>query len=164
MGKRKSRKATTTKSKTTASKKSTKPPTKKATKPKVESFKKFHTKDPIWVTLAVKDLERAKKWYNEVMEFETQNHIPEAGWSDLKLPAPGAMLGLNVLPEGEVTHGGTTFNFPVNDIEKALDTLKTKGATVLTDINDVPNMISMFLIQDSEGNTITILGEPRVKQ
>jgi predicted enzyme related to lactoylglutathione lyase len=163
MGKRKSRK-TTTKTKTKAKTAPAKKGSKKTPKTKVESFKKFHTEDPIWVTLAVKDLERAKKWYNEVMEFETQTHIPEAGWSDLKLPVPGAMLGLNVLPEGEVKHGGTTFNFPVSDLEKAFDNLKAKGATVLTDITDVPNMISMFLIQDSEGNTVTILGEPRVKQ
>lgn len=162
MGKRKSR--TTTKTKTQTKPTPTKTTTKKVVKAKVESFKNFHTKDPVWVTMAVKDLERAKKWYNEVMEFETGTHIPEAGWSDLKLPAPGAMLGLNVLTEGEVTPGGTTFNFPVNNLEKALATLKAKGATVISDIIDVPNMISMFNIQDSEGNVITLLGEPRVKQ
>jgi predicted enzyme related to lactoylglutathione lyase len=161
MGKRKSRSTGAKKTTKSAPAKKT---AKKVAKPKVESFKKLHTKDPIWVTMAVKDLERAKNWYNEKMEFETQSHIPEAGWSDLKLPAPGAMLGLNVLPEGEVIPGGTTFNFPVNNLEKALDTLKAKEVTVLTDIIDVPNMISMFNIQDSEGNVITLLGEPRVKQ
>ncbi|OLS22628.1 MAG: hypothetical protein HeimC3_29020 [Candidatus Heimdallarchaeota archaeon LC_3] len=165
MGKRKGKKTSTSSQKSTskAKKSEAKKSTKKEISPKIESFKKRHVTQPIWVVMGVTDMERAIKWYSEVMEFEKGNYIPEAGWCDFKLPVKDAMLGLNVLQEGEVTQGSVSFNLPVDDLEKASETLKAKGVEV-TDIIDIPNMISMANCTDSEGNPITLLAEPRIKQ
>ena len=64
-----------------------------------------YKKGSIYFQYSVKDFDRAKKFYSEVLGFEkTWDGGAEAGWAEFALPAKGAMLGLNLLREGEVKH------------------------------------------------------------
>jgi predicted enzyme related to lactoylglutathione lyase len=118
----------------------------------------------IYFQLRAKDLERAKKFYEDVFNLEVVWYMsPEAGWCELKLPGSGSRLGLNALGEGEVVDpnwGKLTLD--VEDLEAAKSYLAGKGVET-TEIVDVPGMVSYFGFEDSEGNKLQIVSDPRVE-
>lgn len=117
----------------------------------------------VYFQYQVKDYERAKKFYSEVMGFEmTWDGGTEIGWGEFALPAKGARLGINLITRGEHRQGSGTLTLEVEDLEKSKNYLESKGI-VTTDINDIPDMVSYFNMKDSEGNAIQIVSDPRVK-
>jgi predicted enzyme related to lactoylglutathione lyase len=55
----------------------------------------------IYFQLRAKDLERAKKFYEDVFNLEVTWYMsPEVGWCELRLPGTGAKIGLNALGGG----------------------------------------------------------------
>ena len=118
----------------------------------------------IYFQLRAKDLERAKRFYEDVFNLEVVWYMsPEAGWCELKLPGSGSRLGLNALGEGEVADPNWgKLTMEVEDLEAAKAYLKGKGVET-TDIVDVPGMVSYFGIEDSEGNKLQIVSDPRVE-
>ena len=85
------------------------------------------------------------------------------GWCDRSLPDNGAKLGLNLLPpDKELIQGSGALTFELTDHE--LDKKMLDSADVETDeIIDVLKMVSYFNTQDSEGNKIQFVGEPRLQ-
>ena len=118
----------------------------------------------IYFQLRAEDLERAKKFYEDIFNLEVVWYMsPEAGWCELKLPGSGSRLGLNALGEGEVADPNWgKLTMEVEDLEAAKAYLKGKGVET-TDIVDVPGMVSYFGIEDSEGNELQIVSDPRVE-
>jgi predicted enzyme related to lactoylglutathione lyase len=118
----------------------------------------------IYFQLRAEDLERAKKFYEDIFNLEVVWYMsPEAGWCELKLPGTGSWLGLNALGEGEVADPNWgKLTMEVEDLEAAKAYLKGKGVET-TDIVDVPRMVSYFGIEDSEGNKLQIVSDPRVE-
>jgi predicted enzyme related to lactoylglutathione lyase len=118
----------------------------------------------IYFQLRAKDLERAKKFYEDVFNLEVTWYMsPEVGWCELRLPGTGAKIGLNALGEGEVadpTWGKLTLE--VEDLEGAKTYLEGKGVET-TGIVDNPGMVSYFGFVDSEGNQLQIVSDPRVE-
>ena len=122
-----------------------------------------YKKGSIYFQYSVKDFDRAKKFYSEVLGFEkTWDGGAEAGWAEFALPAKGAMLGLNLLREGEVKHSSGTLTLNVDDIQKTKEYLDGKGLET-DDIVDIPDMVSYFNTKDTEGNGIQVVSDPRVK-
>jgi predicted enzyme related to lactoylglutathione lyase len=79
------------------------------------------------------------------------------------IPGSGSRLGLNALGEGEVVDpnwGKLTLD--VEDLEAAKSYLAGKGVET-TEIVDVPGMVSYFGFEDSEGNKLQIVSDPRVE-
>ncbi|HUS79006.1 MAG TPA: VOC family protein [Patescibacteria group bacterium] len=109
----------------------------------------------VYFQLRVDDLERAKKFYEEVFGLTVSWYMsPEAGWCELELPGGGSRLGLNV--------GGTggILTFDVDDLEVTRSYLEGKGLET-SDITNVPDMVSYFNTSDSEGNMLQIVSDPR---
>ncbi len=120
--------------------------------------------DSIYFQYNVKDIERAKNFYVETFGFEVSfDGGSEVGWCELSLPVKGTKLGLNLLPpDTELTPGSGVLTFELTDLEKGKKMLTSKG--VKTDeIIDIPKMVSYFNTQDSEGNKIQFVGEPRLQ-
>jgi predicted enzyme related to lactoylglutathione lyase len=117
----------------------------------------------LYFQLKVKDLERAKKFYEDVFNFEIEWYMsPEIGWCEFNLPGGTPRLGLNMIEEGEsINEDSGTFTVEVNDIESAKEYLRGKGV-YSSDITVVPNMVSYFNINDTEGNRIQIVATPRI--
>ena len=117
----------------------------------------------IYFQLRAKDLERAKKFYEDVFNLEVTWYMsPEVGWCELRLPGTGSRIGLNALGEGEVAGpnwGKLTMD--VEDLEGAKAYLEGKGVET-TEIVDNPGMVSYFGLVDSEGNQLQIVSDPRV--
>ncbi len=122
-----------------------------------------YKKDSVFFQYYVKDFERAKKFYSEILGFEkTWDGGEEVGWMQFALPVKGAQLGLNLQREGEVKQGSGTLTLDVEDLETTRNYLTDKGVQADV-IVDVPDMVSYFNIIDPDGNKIQIVSDPRVK-
>ena len=119
----------------------------------------------MYFQLPVKDLERAKSFYEEVFNLEVAFYIsPEAGWCELQLPGGAPKLGLNTTREGEeIKPDSGTLTIEVEDLEGTKEYLEGKGIET-TEIEDVPGMVSYFNMKDSEGNRLQIVSDPRVTE
>ncbi len=118
----------------------------------------------IYFQLRAKDLERAKKFYQDVFNLEVSWYMsPEVGWCELRLPGSGSRLGLNALGEGEVADPNWgKLTMEVEDLEAAKSYLEGKGVET-TEIVDNPGMVSYFGLEDSEGNKLQIVSDPRIE-
>ena len=124
----------------------------------------FNTEDLVYVSLNVADYERAKKFYQDVFKFKiTFDAGIEVGWCELALPIPGVHIGLNFNPDVPVKHGATTLGLQVKDLDKTKAYLESQGVEITGDIYDLPDMVSILNIKDSEGNKIQLIAPPRVK-
>ena len=121
-----------------------------------------YKKGSVYFQYDVKDFDRAKKFYSEIMGFEiTWDGGKEVGWAQFELPAKGAQLGINLLREGELRQGSGTLTMDVVDIVESKKYFESKGIET-TDITDIPDMVSYFNLKDSEGNPIQVVADPRV--
>jgi len=121
-----------------------------------------YKKDSVYFQYDVKDFDRAKKFYEEIMGFKKAwDGGAEVGWCEFELPVTGARLGLN-LQKDEVKKGSGALTMNVDDIAKTHEYFASKGLSP-TDIVDIPDMVSYFNIEDTEGNPIQIVADPRLK-
>ncbi|MFW9923504.1 MAG: VOC family protein [Candidatus Thorarchaeota archaeon] len=116
----------------------------------------------VYFQVKVDDLIRARDFYTNTFDFDVSFFIsPEVGWCEIQLPGE-ARLGLNLRGKDEkksLNYGILTLE--VEDLQAGWNYFKDKGLKP-TEIVDVPQMVSYFNIKDSEGNTIQIVGEPRI--
>ncbi len=119
----------------------------------------------IYFQLDVKDLERAKRFYEDIFNLEVTWYMsPEAGWCELQLPGGAPKLGLNSSgADKEVQPQGGTLTIDVEDLEATKEYLEGKGVET-TEIVDIPKMVSYFNMRDSERNLIQIVSDPRIKE
>lgn len=96
----------------------------------------------------VKDAERAKKFYTEVMGLKmTGDYGPNGG--EFTFP-DGTTFGLWKMDDGSWTPGaGVMFN--VDDVKQAVDYFKSRGVNIVEHIEDTPVCVMAFA-EDSEGN------------
>ena len=118
--------------------------------------------DLLYIALDVIDYDRAKKFYQEIFNFEiTFDAGNEVGWCELELPVKGIKLGLNYHENNKIKPGSTTLGINVEDIEATKKYLDSKSVYT-SEIRDQPDLISIFDMKDSEGNIIQFLGKPRI--
>lgn len=122
------------------------------------TIKDFYTEE-FHATVQVNDLDRAKNFYTETLELTLKDDIPQAGWASVETKIAGAKIGLSIPQEGEPV-ASNVVNLHVSDTNKARETLTSKGLEV-TDIVNLPGMISMFRVDDPDGNTLTFIGPPQ---
>ena len=128
--------------------------------------KKFpipYKKDQVYFQYDVKDFKRAKNFYGEILGLEkTWDGGEEAGWVEFALPVTGARVGLNLKREGEIKRGSGVLTLVVEDIATTKEYFEGKSIEA-SDIVDIPDMVSYFNIEDTEGNPIQVVSDPRVK-
>ncbi len=127
-------------------------------------LQKQYETDLIYYHLFVNDFAKMREFYEKILEFNLAGEAPEEyGWCDLHLPVPGARIGLFRTDKKLVNvDAAPSLNVPVKDLELSHKLLKEKNVEV-SEIDDVPNMISMFDFKDPEGNRISFVGKPRIK-
>jgi len=104
------------------------------------------------------DLTQAKEWYSSVLGIEPYFDQPfYVGFN-----VGGYELGLD--PDASsVGPGGTTAYWGVSDATEALQHLRSVGATVRTDIQDVGEGIRVATVLDPFGNVFGIIENPHFK-
>lgn len=103
-------------------------------------------------TYLVKDAERAKKFYTDVMGLTmTQDYGPSGG--EFAFP-DGTAFGLYKLDNGEWSASGWVL-FNVDDARAAADYYRSKGAKIHEHLEDTPVCVMAFG-EDSEGNNFIL--------
>lgn len=101
----------------------------------------------------VKDWEAAKKFYTEVLEWPVAYASDELGWYEFGVDHE-AHIALTLWTEDgpPPTHGPIVL-FSVDDTHAAAKALKAKGVKV-TDVVDIPGVVSYATFYDPEGNQL----------
>ena len=98
----------------------------------------------------VRDLERAKKFYGEVLGLEKTLDY-ENKWCEFDTPE-GKSIALDTMsPEGTTPY----LALETDDIEAEVSRLKEHGVNVLLDVRD-NKVCKMAIIEDSEGNKLML--------
>jgi predicted enzyme related to lactoylglutathione lyase len=101
-----------------------------------------------------KDPSRAIAFYRDVLGLELQSLAPDNDGGEFELP-DGSTFGLWVGSDATTPFQPSNgVLFAVDDLEAALSSLETRGITIVTRL-ETP-VCSMALINDSEGNIVTL--------
>jgi catechol 2,3-dioxygenase-like lactoylglutathione lyase family enzyme len=123
------------------------------------------------ITAAVADIDRAVKWYEQVLGFRLVERGTRNGgafqFATLEIPGFGVALvqlaGAQPAPvtDKPLSPDWVHIVFSVPDPAVTYRELKARGADVYTR-GPAPLPLSSFLLHDSEGNEIEIVAAPRV--
>ncbi|NHJ40165.1 MAG: VOC family protein [Asgard group archaeon] len=117
----------------------------------------------VYFQIKVDNLVRAKDFYNEIFNFDVAYFEGvEIGWAEMQLPGEARLGMLLRLPGDKTPKSWGILTVEVEDLEASWNYLKKKGLKI-TEIKDNPNYVSYYNIEDSEGNSIQIVGDPRIK-
>jgi len=121
--------------------------------------------DRMLFQIKVKDLDRAKKFYEDLFGFTNIWYVSsEVGWTEFELPGESPHLGLNTIEEGEkLEEDSGTFTIQVKNLEETKNYLEEQGVDT-TEITDIPGLVSYFNIMDPEGNRVQIVSDPRISE
>lgn len=109
-------------------------------------------------TIQVNDMDRAKKFYSETLGLKLVDDIPEANWASFQTAVEAAKVGISKPFEGDVV-ASNVVNLHVENASDARKLLGDKGLST-SDMTHFPGMISMFSIEDPDGNGLTFIGPP----
>lgn len=121
--------------------------------------------DLSWIL--VSDINKAKKFFTEVVGLEIRSDTPEYGWIELMPKDGGSALGIGQYnPQyGKDAKPGENaiVTFTVDDIVKAKALFQEKNVTLMGDIVEVPGHVKMLFFADEDGNKfqlVQVLNEP----
>ncbi len=116
-------------------------------------FKKLRT-----VIYNVPDLQKAKEWYTELTG--KQPYFDEDFYVGFDFN--GCEMGLHPLDETVTIGNQTVSHWAVEDIEKAVEKLIEKGATILYKTSDVGGGIKVATLIDPWGNAVGLIEETKL--
>lgn len=104
----------------------------------------------------VENLERARNFYEKILNLKASKLSAEGQWVEYDLPGGGCFcitnLAQGVKPSGD--RGGSVA-FEVENIDKLVTELKAKDVRVKVDTFPTP-VCKIAVILDSEGNAVTL--------
>lgn len=104
----------------------------------------------------VKDLERAKDFYQTHLGLTPSKLSANGAWVEYDLPDGGCFtltnLAKDVTPS---SNSGGSVAFEVDDIEQLVEKLKKDNVTIKVDLFQSP-VCQIAIILDSEGNAVTL--------
>lgn len=109
------------------------------------------------IMVVVKDMERSVKFYRDVLGLKLEYQTPD--WSQLS----AGNIGVGLHPEGKEVKVspsmGCTFGFHVDDIQKTVADLKTKGARVFMEPRK-EDFGWLAIVGDPDGYSIQLYQPP----
>lgn len=113
--------------------------------------------DLTWIV--VSDLEKAIKYYTEVVGLKLIEKSPEFGWAELQGHDGGAFLGIaQVNPKEDHPAGqNAVVTLTVADLDKTSKELVQKGAKLVGEVMEVPGHVKMRSLVDMDGNKMQLV-------
>ncbi|MGE3954976.1 MAG: VOC family protein [Parachlamydiales bacterium] len=105
--------------------------------------------DLVWIT--VSDFAKGVAYYSDVLGMELLQRSDEMGWAELR-GSSGAMLGICRAQQDFPAGVNAIMTFTVENLDKAMKELASKGVTFKGEIQEVPGHVKMQLCEDPDGN------------
>jgi catechol 2,3-dioxygenase-like lactoylglutathione lyase family enzyme len=105
----------------------------------------------ITLSLEVSDLERSKRWYQDVLGFRFLYEMPEIAWCELETPTIGVNVGLSKVEEVK-TGGGLVPTFNVADIEITRAKLEAQRVRFDGPTSTMPGQVKLATFFDPDGH------------
>lgn len=118
-----------------------------------------HYRPTVLVQLGVSDLDRAVRFYTDVLEFTVTERRDDLKFVHLSTKVEGLEIGLS---EQETPNGSGTvrLNFGVADVAAARRTLEARGVIFSRPIMVVPGKVALAEFTDPDGNVLRFAGPP----
>jgi len=111
------------------------------------------TNEVAFVAIAVSDKERARKFYQEILELKTSSTQMDGAWVEYDLGP--ITIGVGCHPAWKPSRDGTTVAFEVDDIDAAIAKLKERGVTFDIEKTETP-VCWMAQFRDPDENKLVI--------
>ncbi|QBY01950.1 VOC family protein [Rhodophyticola sp. CCM32] len=108
----------------------------------------------ITIALSVRDRHASARWYTDMLGFELNYHIDEAGWSELYTKTDGVTLGLG--EHVEPVPGNSVPVFGVANIDAARRDLEAVDVKFDGPTDVVEGMVSTATFYDPDGNALML--------
>ncbi len=103
---------------------------------------------------AVKDLEKAKKFYGEVLGLKKTLEIE--GWAEFSHAQGAASIGLSRDPKAD-GQAGATVVLKVDDLEHARRELADRGVQFEGAVEEIPGFVRLATFRDPLGNRLQLV-------
>jgi predicted enzyme related to lactoylglutathione lyase len=111
----------------------------------------------VTLQLAVSDLDRAIRFYVDVLEFKVTERRSDLGFAHLDTNVPGLEIGLSAGGTATGT-GGAIVNISVADVAVARRLLESRGVTFIGDTRIIPGKVALAGFADPDGNRLRLAG------
>jgi len=111
------------------------------------------TNEVAFVAIAVSDKERARKFYQEVLELTPTS--TQMGGAGIEYDLGPATIGVSSHPAWQPSRDGTTVAFEVQDFDDAYAKLKDRGVSFDIEKTETP-VCWMAQFRDPDGNKLVI--------
>ncbi len=105
----------------------------------------------------VADVARARGFYEETLGLEVGSvgNQGEGYWVEYDLPGGGCLALTNFIEDTPSDAAGGTIALEVDDLDRLMEDLKSKGVTFKTDVIESP-VCRMAVCLDTEGNSLLL--------
>jgi predicted enzyme related to lactoylglutathione lyase len=110
-------------------------------------------KEVAFVAIAVSDIEKARKFYQETLELKPSSTAMEDAWVEYDLGT--VTIGVGCHPAWQPSRDGTSVAFEVDDIDAAIAKLKERGVTFDMEKIETP-VCWMAQFRDPSGNKLMV--------
>ena len=111
------------------------------------------TNEVAFIAIAVSDKERARKFYQEVLELKPATTAMDGAWVEYELGP--TTIGVGCHPAWKPSRDGTTVAFEVDDLDATIEKLKSRG--VIFDIPKTETPVCwMAQFRDPDGNKLVV--------
>lgn len=114
------------------------------------------------VTVHIRDIQRARRFYSEVLGLKEVSFIPAASRAAYAIPGTASLLTMHVQGDGEGgrepgTVSGIVFSHP--DPASALDEIRRRGGTIVDEVKTYPTplgVVTLGAFADPDGNQFVL--------
>jgi predicted enzyme related to lactoylglutathione lyase len=110
-------------------------------------------KDVAFVAIAVTDKERARKFYQEILQLKPETTAMEGAWVEYEIGR--TTIGVGCHPDWKPSRDGTTVAFEVDDIDETIAHLKDHGVAFEMEKIETP-VCWMAQFRDPDGNKLLV--------
>lgn len=102
--------------------------------------------------LSVLDMDKAIKWYTDVLGFKLIYKMDDLAWCEMESPVAKVNVGLSQVETLEVSNGNAVLTWGVSDIEAARTELEKHDVRFDGAIQTIPEMVRLCTFFDPDGN------------
>src|SRR3982750_1237336 len=110
-------------------------------------------KEVAFIAIAVSDKERARKFYQETLELKPTRTQMDGAWVEYDLGE--TTIGVGCHPAWQPSRDGTTVAFEVDDMDAAIDKLRSSGVSFDIEKTETP-VCWMAQFRDPDGNKLVV--------